>query len=445
MFEAILLMSTSYFSGILYYARIVTQILPWQQTIVCLAVLQGVAITFVTASVEHFRSIQSPRRAFNSATTGVSLGFALSISIAYLGELTDGYSRAALAMQFIDAIVVVLAVRLFVFARLRSAAADGRLATKRVVLIGDYERCTELTARLATTGIQVVAAFPLPRTASLGGERIAAPTSLVSACRKLDAQEIFIVDANANLSALAPLVAYLSELPVGLHIVLTVGASAFPTSRTVEFGEVKTLQVAHPPLSKTGKFLKRMFDIVAAGGGLVFLAPLFLTVSFAIKLDSPGPVFYRQQRHGYNDEIFSILKFRTMRIASEADGFRQAQRNDSRVTRVGSVLRRSSVDELPQLINVLLGHMSIVGPRPHAVAHNEMFRGEIPPLSRRHKVKPGITGWAQVNGLRGETDTLDKMRRRIEFDLHYVDNWSFWFDLSIIFKTFSKSAFLNAH
>ena len=190
---------------------------------------------------------------------------------------------------------------------------------------------------------------------------------------------------------------------------------------------------------------KRLFDIVAAAIGLVLLLPFFALVALLIRLDSPGPALFRQQRYGFNQKPFHIYKFRTMRV-HEDDLVRQARQDDERVTRVGRYLRRWNIDELPQLLNVLVGDMSLVGPRPHAVPHNQAFERRIGLYARRHNVKPGITGWAQVNGLRGATDTEDKMRRRVEYDLYYIDNWSLALDLQIIGRTiFSRKAYRNAY
>jgi lipopolysaccharide/colanic/teichoic acid biosynthesis glycosyltransferase len=176
------------------------------------------------------------------------------------------------------------------------------------------------------------------------------------------------------------------------------------------------------------------------------LLPLFALVALVIKLDSRGPVIFAQRRHGYNNVPFRMFKFRTMTVLEDGNDFRQVTRHDRRVTRVGRILRRTSIDELPQLYNVLIGDMSIVGPRPHAIAHNEMFDGVIASLWRRHNVKPGITGWAQANGYRGETSSLDLMQRRIEYDLYYIERWSFWLDIKIILMTLlSKTSRLNAH
>ena len=189
--------------------------------------------------------------------------------------------------------------------------------------------------------------------------------------------------------------------------------------------------------------VKRAFDLGVAVTGLFLLSPLLLIVAIAIKLDSRGPVFFRQLRHGYNEQTISVINFRTTRVVEQFVDLEQVQQNDARVTRVGHVLRRTNIDELPQLLNVLVGDMSIVGPAPLAIAHSKMFEEVIAPFSGGRSVKPGITGWAQVNGYHRETDTIDKIGRRVEYDLYYIDNWSLWFDLKLIFVTLlSKQAYL---
>jgi exopolysaccharide biosynthesis polyprenyl glycosylphosphotransferase len=211
-------------------------------------------------------------------------------------------------------------------------------------------------------------------------------------------------------------------------------------------GDLKTLQVSRPPLSLFERTLKRTFDIIVASVALLLLAPLLAIAAVAIKMDSRGPLLFWQKRHGYNNATIKVAKFRTMLTLEEGSCFTQAKPKDARVTSVGRWLRRTNIDELPQLLNVLKGEMSIVGPRPHATAHNELFEKRILPFSRRHNIKPGITGWAQVNGHRGETDTLEKMQRRVEHDLYYIDNWSLLLDMKIIVLTlFSKRAYTNAY
>jgi putative colanic acid biosynthesis UDP-glucose lipid carrier transferase len=201
---------------------------------------------------------------------------------------------------------------------------------------------------------------------------------------------------------------------------------------------VPLLDVLQRPFSRWGYLVKTLEDYVLGALLLIAVAPLMLIIAIAVRLDTPGPVLFRQQRYGFNNRTIQVLKFRTMRDQvgeTRADQAVQATRHDPRLTRVGRWLRRTSLDELPQLLNVLRGEMSIVGPRPHMVAHNEKYASLIDSYLGRHRVKPGITGWAQVNGLRGETDTLEKMERRIQYDLDYIEQWSLAFDLRIIART----------
>jgi putative colanic acid biosynthesis UDP-glucose lipid carrier transferase len=187
---------------------------------------------------------------------------------------------------------------------------------------------------------------------------------------------------------------------------------------------------------------KRMEDIILSLFILLLISPLLIIISLAVKITSPGPVIFRQTRYGMDGKPIKVWKFRSMVVMENDTEVKQATKDDVRVTAVGKFLRRTSLDELPQFFNVLFGEMSIVGPRPHAVSHNEQYRSLIEGYMLRHKVKPGITGWAQINGWRGETDTLDKMEKRIEFDLEYIRSWSVWLDLKIIIMTIFKG-FVN--
>ncbi len=205
-----------------------------------------------------------------------------------------------------------------------------------------------------------------------------------------------------------------------------------------ELSEIKgvpVLKVAETPLFGVDGLYKHVFDFTAAFFGLLVLSPVFLLVALAVRLDSPGPVLYRQKRYGLNGQEFVVYKFRTMRINDPEDRIVQVSRDDPRVTRVGRFLRRTSIDELPQLWNVVRGDMSLVGPRPHAVQHNEYYRKAVKRYMLRHKVKPGLTGWAQVNGLRGPTAELASMEERLRYDLDYIRRWTPWLDIKIIFMT----------
>jgi putative colanic acid biosynthesis UDP-glucose lipid carrier transferase len=198
---------------------------------------------------------------------------------------------------------------------------------------------------------------------------------------------------------------------------------------------VTVISVCDTPFRGYSGFLKRSSDILLSLLILFLISPLMLLIAILIKLDSPGPVFFKQRRYGLDGEEIVVYKFRSMVVTEDGAEIAQAKKNDARITRLGAFLRRSSLDELPQFVNVLQGRMSVVGPRPHAVAHNELYRTLIKGYMVRHKVRPGVTGWAQVNGQRGETDTLDKMQARIDFDLDYLRNWALQLDLYIILKT----------
>jgi len=205
--------------------------------------------------------------------------------------------------------------------------------------------------------------------------------------------------------------------------------------RTGSVCGMPVISVCETPFTGANGVVKRISDIVLSVLILLLISPILLLVAAAVKYDSPGPVIFRQRRYGLDGKEIVVYKFRSMTVTEDGSNVQQATKNDARITKLGALLRKTSIDELPQFINVLQGRMSIVGPRPHAVAHNEMYRKLIKGYMVRHKVKPGITGWAQVNGYRGETDTLDKMQGRIDYDLDYLRNWSLRLDLHIILRT----------
>ncbi|WP_164104334.1 undecaprenyl-phosphate glucose phosphotransferase [Candidatus Laterigemmans baculatus] len=206
-------------------------------------------------------------------------------------------------------------------------------------------------------------------------------------------------------------------------------------SRWTSMGGLPAVSVFENPLYGVDGYIKRVADVVLTLAALSIAAIPMLAIAVAVKLSSPGPVFFRQRRYGLDGREIRVWKFRSMRVCDDGPVVRQATKNDPRITRVGAILRKTSLDELPQLFNVLDGSMSLVGPRPHATAHNEEFRGLIRGYMLRHKIKPGITGLAQVSGCRGETETLDKMKRRVEYDHQYIRQWSIWLDLKILAKT----------
>lgn len=213
-------------------------------------------------------------------------------------------------------------------------------------------------------------------------------------------------------------------------------------SRTEEVNGVPVVPLFNTPINGINMVFKRLEDIFLSLLIIILISPILLVIAVAVKVSSPGPVIFKQKRYGMDGKAIKVWKFRSMTVMENDTLVKQATKNDVRVTKVGSFLRKTSLDELPQFFNVLSGKMSIVGPRPHAVAHNEQYRNIIEGYMLRHKVKPGITGWAQINGWRGETDTIDKMEKRIEYDLEYIREWSIWLDLKIILLTVFKG-FIN--
>ena len=237
----------------------------------------------------------------------------------------------------------------------------------------------------------------------------------------------------------------LRRLPVNVLLVPDMQAFRHARNRITQVAGLPMFNVSERPLDGWSPLIKRLEDLVLASLVLVLALPVMLLVALAIRLDSPGPVLFRQKRYGYNNKLIEVFKFRSMYCdKADANAERQTTRNDDRITRVGRFIRRTSLDELPQLFNVLLGSMSMVGPRPHATATKAagiLFEDAVKEYTARHRVKPGITGWAQINGYRGETDTLEKIEKRVEFDLQYIENWSVWFDLYILFRTLPAVAF----
>jgi putative colanic acid biosynthesis UDP-glucose lipid carrier transferase len=253
--------------------------------------------------------------------------------------------------------------------------------------------------------------------------------------RGSDAEELILSADLQRWTEIKDLVQELCVLPLPLTLLPDESTATLFRRPSHQFGSWVGVEFQRAPLTGAERLLKRGLDIGCSLVAITMLAPMFLIIALAIKLDSPGPAFFAQTRHGFNRKRFKILKFRTMSVLEDGATVAQAVRDDKRVTRLGMWLRKTSIDELPQLFNVLKGEMSICGPRPHAVAHDSYYAELISKYAFRHHMKPGITGWAQVHGYRGETPTVDVMKQRVDLDLWYVDNWSLLLDLQIIVRT----------
>jgi Undecaprenyl-phosphate glucose phosphotransferase len=257
----------------------------------------------------------------------------------------------------------------------------------------------------------------------------------ISYTRRSNVDEVFIAAELQSWTKIQKSAERLRLLPLPVNLVALGPTSNLLMQPVSAIGNATVIELQRAPLNSFERSVKRAVDIVLADTALIALTPLLMLVAIAIKLDSPERVIFRQTRHGFNGKPFNILKFRTMSVVEDGGSVKQVTRLDKRVTRVGFWLRRTSIDELPQLINVLKGEMSLVGPRPHAAAHDNYFDQVIANYAFRQRMKPGITGCAQVNGSRGETPTVDAMQRRVQLDLWYIENWSFQLDLVIMFRT----------
>lgn len=255
-------------------------------------------------------------------------------------------------------------------------------------------------------------------------------------------KDVFITLPLTSQPRIQSLLESLQNTTASIHFVPDIFGVSVIQGRLEDMGGVPVVGLMVAPFTGINGFIKRVSDIVLSSLILLMISPILLMLAIGVKMSSPGPVIFRQRRTGLDGEIIEVYKFRSMRAEDNGPVVKQATRDDPRITPFGAVIRKTSLDELPQFVNVLQGRMSIVGPRPHAVAHNEQYRKLVKAYMARHKVKPGITGWAQVNGLRGETDTLDKMAARIEYDLEYLRNWTLGLDLLIIARTV-KLVFLD--
>jgi Undecaprenyl-phosphate glucose phosphotransferase len=414
------------------------------------AVLLAMLVVLFSLGFHNYSAVRGQERhAFLWSGLGsAALAFSAFLTILVFMQQADQYSRATLIFQAIGVGLAVAIARTVFYSWLQSAIASHRIDARRVVLIGDDPHRTAFSNRIKESGIRTVGSFSFPQS-----QLPNAPTApshqirdLISNIRSLLPDDIIILADRTITPATLEFASILAEIPTGVHLAPIDELHILASGQISPFGRVQTIQLSYPPLSTSDLFIKRAFDVVFAFIGLVVLSPLFLVISIAVKIDSRGPVFFRQLRHGLNNEEIRVLKFRSMTCMEDGVDFRGAVENDPRVTRIGRIMRRTNIDELPQLINVLQGHMSIVGPRPHATSHNDIFNKVIAPFPRRHNVKPGITGWAQVNGYRGAADTIEKMKQRVEYDLQYIDNWSFLFDMKIIAMTFfTRRAYLNAY
>jgi Undecaprenyl-phosphate glucose phosphotransferase len=383
-----------------------------------------------------------------------NVAFICLLALGFLAQISAVFSRGWMIIYYGSAICVLLALRYLMVQAMVLGSRSGLISAQRIFLFGTGRHVEDFINRHQprTFGVSVVGCHfltPVEAQASPQARQLALAQDLdaaIASARILEPDAIFLVMPWSDTDTIDRCAEALLRLPAEIHLAAEHILDRYEHVQLSKFGSVASLQLTRMPLSRLERIEKRAFDLVAASAGLILFTPVLIAAAILIKLDSPGPIFFLQHRFGFNQKPFRIIKLRTMRTLDDGPVIDQAKKDDPRITKVGAWLRRWNIDELPQLFNVVMGDMSLVGPRPHALSHDRDFEQRIARYARRHNVKPGITGWAQIHGFRGQTDTDEKMHARVEHDLYYIDNWSLALDLQIMLRTvLSRASYRNAY
>jgi len=410
-----------------------------------------VAASFLTVNVFHnldlysIAALANLQRQLSRILFGWTAVIALLLLAAFAVKVSSSFSRIGTILWYISALFGFFVSRVVVHEILRRWAETGRLV-REVAVVGAGPQGRRLIEYLhrPSLGFRVVGVFDDGEATQQFTEVAGVPIRgtvddlpAFSVAHPLD--QIVVALPWTDEQRIANIMTRLSTLPVDIRLAPDLVGFALAHCHYGDIGGLPVLNIFEKPLSEEKLMLKRIEDVAVAAALLVFFSPIMMVVATLIKLGSPGPVFFRQTRFGFNNRPISVWKFRTMYIEDCTDVIEtQTLRDDPRVTPIGHWLRKTSIDEMPQLINVLQGSMSVVGPRPHAEgtrAGAVLFEDAVHEYAARHRVKPGLTGWAQVNGWRGETDTLEKIQRRVDHDLYYIEHWSLLFDIKIVLMT----------
>lgn len=357
---------------------------------------------------------------------------AFVLTVTFFLKITEIYSRGGTLLTTILAFSALIIIRFFWHSYLPSARAANSFKHRNVLLICHEDYCIDSWRReAAASGMALsnILRMPMDEPPSM---------DILQRIRSIEASEIdevVIAWRSADITNLDVYLAELRRTTLPVNVIFDGVVGRLTNASSARIGNLTAFQTQRPPLGVYELGLKRAFDIAFSSLALASLFPLLVLVGIAVKMDSPGPALFVQNRKGYGGRSFRIFKFRSMTVMENTGVIQQATRNDARVTRLGAFLRATSIDELPQFWNVIRGEMSIVGPRPHALSHDEFYDPQISKYAFRRHVKPGLTGWAQINNCRGETPTIGKMEERIFYDLWYINNWSFFLDIRIICKT----------
>ncbi len=426
------------FIVILYYSGIVLE-----EQYLAMAVIILLLSLIILKESDLFETSSSADAQAQSSNVLIYWGvmiFALII-IGYVTATIDLFDVSVLYTWAVITPVLILIAN-FIFRYLLLLSLKSEENQRKVAIVGANEESHKLADNIVNNiayGLKLNGYFddrPEERT----GKSMAVPylgvmDKLPEYVKKKGIDLIYITIPVSHQQRVLDLLDKLHDTTASIYFTPDIFVYELIQARMDNIGDMPLVALCETPFSGLNGVLKRLSDILFSVFILVLISPILLMVALAVKLCSPGPVLFSQKRYGLDGEEIIVYKFRSMTVCEDGDNIKQATRNDARITKLGAILRKYSLDELPQFINVLQGRMSVVGPRPHAVAHNEMYRGMIKGYMMRHKVKPGITGWAQVNGCRGETDKVEKMQKRIEYDLDYLRNWSLGLDTIIILNT----------
>jgi Undecaprenyl-phosphate glucose phosphotransferase len=415
-----------------------------------LAAIAGIGVlamlAFQTADIYQVQAFRGYEKQYFRLASAWSVVFLLAIGATFFAKVADQFSRVWLGTFYVVGLITLILFRKLLFMLVRHWTRQGRL-DRRTVIVGADANGDSLIKALAVqrdSDVNVVGLFDdrgEERTSSAGGrQKLGTVDDLVEFARRT---RIDLVIFSLPISAEGRILQMLKKLwvlPVDIRLAAHSNKLRFRPRAYSYIGSVPVLDVLDKPITDWDVVMKWLFDKAVGTAMLVAASPLMLLTALAIRLESRGPVLFKQKRYGFNNELIEVYKFRSMYVDQcDATASKLVQKNDPRVTKVGAIIRKLSIDELPQLINVVFkGNLSLVGPRPHAVhakAANRLYDEAVDGYFARHRVKPGITGWAQINGWRGETDTEEKIQRRVEHDLYYIENWSVLFDLYILAKT----------
>jgi polysaccharide biosynthesis protein PslA len=404
-------------------------------------------LSFLTAGKFLSRTTQG-QSIISEGAMSWTAAFAIALFAAFLIGFADDLSRVSLTAAYALGIPVLLVGRNTAYSALNNRIRAGRLQYQKVAVVGDRTDVLRflLNGHLWRAGYQLAGTLYLEDIRDADG-RVDDAHLLTFAQRWLGrgAENLVLVGGIGDVDALDRLSAALKRFAINAICAPATDNRSFKFLDVVPIGPNNAVRFLRKPMGDGAVFLKRAFDLFGALSGLTLLSPLLAVVALWIKLDSRGPVFYRQERRGFNGETFHIWKFRSMTVTESGRSMTQVRVGDKRITKIGAVIRKTSIDELPQLINVLFGNMSLVGPRPHALMHDDELGAQLASYAHRQRIKPGITGWAQVNGFRGETSTIEQIEGRTAHDLYYIENWSIFLDAWIILLTvFSPKTRRNA-